>query len=198
MIEALAVDISLHKTRLRRVARAARDAQPDQDSASLLACERLMALPEYRNARTAAWYLDARSELRTRGHVARELGGPRRIVIPYVIGRGLGLWRLGTLDELSPGRFGILEPAPERQADPQRQVTPQELDLVVVPGLGFDRRGNRLGAGCGYYDRLLARLRPDTRRIGLCYESQLLDRIPAENHDIPLDLVVTQTAIYRP
>jgi 5-formyltetrahydrofolate cyclo-ligase len=198
MTEALVGDVSLQKTRLRRVLRAGRDAQPDKDAVSRAACERLLGLAAYRSARTVSWYLDARSELRTKGAVARELGGPRRIVIPYVMGQELGLWRLEALAELAPGRFGILEPPAARRCDPQRQIAPQELDLVVVPGVGFDRRGNRLGTGCGYYDRLLAQLRPDTRRIGLCYESQLLHRVPIEFHDIPMDRVVTQTAVYHP
>lgn len=198
MSEALALDVSQHKARLRRVARTVRDAQRDKDTASRLACKRLLALPEYRNARTVAWYLDIRSELRTRATVARELGGSRRIVVPYVMGPELGLWRLQALTELAPGRFGILEPGPEQQADPQRRVAARELDLVVVPGVGFDHLGNRLGAGCGYYDRLLTRLRPTALRIGLCYEAQLLDRMPVQEHDIPMDLVVTESAVYRP
>ncbi len=198
MSEALARDVPLHKARLRRAACTARDGQPHKDPVSRLACERLLALPQYHHAQTAAWYLDARSELRTRGAVARELGGPRRIVIPYVAGRELELWRLETLAELGPGRFGILEPGPGQQGDPQRRVAPRELDLVVVPGVGFDRLGNRLGAGCGYYDRLLARLRPGALRIGLCYEAQLLECIPTQAHDVPMNLVVTERAVYRP
>lgn len=70
-------------------------------------------------------------------------------------------------------------------------VDPRDLDVILVPGLAFDRRGNRLGRGAGYYDRFLARLTPRTRIIGVCFDDQILDDVPAEAHDMKMHALLT-------
>jgi 5-formyltetrahydrofolate cyclo-ligase len=72
-----------------------------------------------------------------------------------------------------------------------RLVMPSLIDLVIVPGLAFDTSGNRLGRGGGFYDRFLARLRPGTARIGVCFDLQIIDRIPHVEQDMAVDLVAT-------
>src|SRR5208282_3279592 len=81
---------------------------------------------------------------------------------------------------LAKGPFGILEPSGNKPADWE------EIDLVLVPGLAFDRTGNRLGFGKGYYDRVLPQLKKTTLTIGLGYSFQIVDKLPAEPHDVPL------------
>jgi 5-formyltetrahydrofolate cyclo-ligase len=142
------------------------------------------------------WYLDHRSELPTRHAIPGALESGKRIVIPYCHGDQLQLWLLNTLQELVPGSYGILEPPRERWGETDRSIEVMELDLVVLPGVGFDRKGNRLGNGQGYYDRLLARVRPQTTCIALCYESQLFDHVPAAPHDVPMHKVITERQIY--
>lgn len=95
--------------------------------------------------------------------------------------------------ELEPSRYGIREPAISAP-----RAAYDEIDAVLVPGLAFDERGLRLGRGGGYYDRLLPLLRPDAVRIGIAYDEQVLERIPAEDHDVEMDLVVTPTRVLRP
>ncbi|WP_395667027.1 5-formyltetrahydrofolate cyclo-ligase [Methylocella sp.] len=94
------------------------------------------------------------------------------------------LWRPG--DPLAPGRMGIFEPAPAAE--------PVDPDFLFVPLAAFDRSGNRLGYGAGFYDLTLARLRAKrpTLAVGVAYASQEADRIPAEPHDEKLDLVLTE------
>ena len=108
----------------------------------------------------------------------------------------LGLWRLEDLSELVPGTWGILEPPRARWAEPGRVVDPKTLDLVMVPGVGFDLQGGRLGNGAGYYDRLLDSIRVDTVVSGVCYESQIFTKIPMDEHDIYMDYVITEQAVY--
>ena len=79
------------------------------------------------------------------------------MAVPWCDGDDLGLWRLEAVGELEPGTWGIPEPPPSRRDELARRIAPEAIDLVVVPGLAFDRRGRRLGHGKGYYDRLLAR-----------------------------------------
>lgn len=89
---------------------------------------------------------------------------------------------------LELGSFHIEEPVGDDIVDPET------LDLIVTPGVAFDRKGNRLGRGKGYYDRLLATTK--ATKIGVAYHFQMVDSIPAEPHDVPVDIVITDRAIY--
>ncbi len=190
------------KARMRRAAYDARNAQEDKDALSQQAVARFVELPEYRVARTALWYLDCRSELRTRHALPAALASGKRIAVPYctvdeVGANKLGLWLLESMDELIVGKWKILEPPRERWGQAGKEVDPAELDIVMVPGVGFSREGGRMGNGQGYYDRLLARVRPDCALVGLCFESQLFDDLVVSPHDVFMDQVVTELAAYR-
>ena len=91
------------------------------------------------------------------------------------------------------GPFGIREPDPAR-AQP---VDPAEIDVVLVPCVVFDRHGGRCGHGAGYYDRFLAKLSPEVPRILLAFDAQEADEVVMERTDIPMDLAVTESGVYR-
>ena len=97
----------------------------------------------------------------------------------------------------SQGKWNILEPPKELWGNPDKEVTPQELDMIMVPGTGFDRSGGRMGNGQGYYDRTMEQVRPDCSLIALCYESQLFDKILVAPHDVYMDKVVTESNVYE-
>jgi 5-formyltetrahydrofolate cyclo-ligase len=201
MLNGSVADLVDAKARMRRAAYDARNAMPDKERASELAVARLVELAEYRRAATVMWYLDCRSELRTRQYLPAALASGKRIVVPYCTvdeagANKLGLWRLERVDELAVGKWKILEPPRERWDEPGKVVDPAELDLVVVPGVAFSRSGGRMGNGQGYYDRLLATVRGDCGLIGLCYECQLFDDLIAGPHDVFMDQVVTEAAVY--
>jgi len=186
---------------MRRKAYDARNEQPDKDAVSQAAVTRLMQLSEYCQAKTVLWYLDCRSELRTRHVLPEALAGSTRIIVPYCTvddagANKLGLWSLASMDELAVGKWKILEPPHARWGESGKEVEPDELDLVIVPGVAFSRRGGRMGNGQGYYDRLLTQVRADCALIGLCYESQLFDDLIIGPHDVFMDKVVTESAIY--
>jgi 5-formyltetrahydrofolate cyclo-ligase len=91
--------------------------------------------------------------------------------------------------ELKKGRFGILEPAvPDFSAE-------DGLDLIIVPGVAFDRAGRRVGRGGGFYDRLLPQYR--AVRAGICFDFQCLEAVPAEEHDARMDILVTETQFFK-
>jgi 5-formyltetrahydrofolate cyclo-ligase len=195
------LELAERKNLLRRRAYDARNAQPNKDEVSREALERFFSLPEYQHAHTIMWYIDCRSELRTRHHLPAALQSEKQIVVPYcTVDRGghnkLGLWRLESFDELVVGKWSILEPPRERWEEADRIVRAAELDLVMVPGVAFDRQGARMGNGQGYYDRLLQQVRPDCRLVGLCYESQLFDRLAVGPHDVFMHRIVTEAAVY--
>jgi len=148
------------------------------------------------------WYIDCRSELRTRHDLPEALASDKRIVVPYctVDEQGenkLGLWLLESFDELVVGKWKILEPPRDQWESPEKTVRPEELDFVMVPGVGFDRQGGRMGNGQGYYDRLLQSVRPDCTLVGVCYESQLFEELALAPHDVPLHKVVTEADVYE-
>lgn len=193
--------IAEEKNRLRRQAYDARNAEPNKDACSRKAIDRFLDLPDLVSANTVMWYIDCRSELRTQFALPDALASGKRIVVPYCTvdengDNKLGLWLLESMDELVVGKWKILEPPRDRWDDATKNVSVETLDAVMVPGVGFDRTGARMGNGQGYYDRLLERVRPDCPLIALCYECQLFDQLVVGPHDVYMDKVVTEAAVY--
>lgn len=189
------------KEQQRRIAYDARNKQPNKELLSQLICNKFIAQPAYQQAQTIMWYLHCRSEVRTLSAVIEQLNGPKKIVIPYCTidqtgHNKLGLWWLEDILELSPGTWGILEPEKTRWGEIGKEVLPEQLDLIMVPGVAFDRIGGRLGNGAGYYDKLLQQVRPETELTAVCYESQLCDRVIMEKHDIFMNTVLTEKNCY--
>lgn len=188
-----------HQTRkkaLREQAHANRNALPDKDGLSRLICHKLVELPQYQAARTVLYYVDARSEVRTRHYLPDALTHGKKIVVPYCVEGELELFHLADMDELALGMYRILEPKPELRPLPEKRVDVKELDLIVVPGVAFDRRGARMGHGFGYYDKMLWQARPEALLAALAFECQLFDEIPTESHDIFMDRLITEKAVY--
>ena len=158
--------------------------------------QRLMALPEYEGAHTIHTYVDAvPGEVKTRDFVRLSLAQGKRIAVPWVPARGRGPFRsaeIGALAELAPGPWGLLQP-PEKEAVWVDDLA-DGFDLVVVPGVAFDLRGHRIGHGGGFYDRVL--YCTQAYKVGLVYGELLLEEIPNEPHDIPVDAVVTESATH--
>ncbi len=190
------MNLAEQKRHVRQQALACREAQEDRDGLSLRIAQRLLGLAAYQHARTVMLYIGVRHEVRTRHIAADAAARGRRVVVPFCSGRELGLFELRDWDELEPCRFGLWEPALESRADPSRHVNVSDLDLVIVPGVAFDRNGARLGYGRAYYDRLLRRTRPDATLVGLAFECQLFPRVPTGRRDVPMDLVITQCGVY--
>jgi len=189
------------KKRQRSKAKAARNQQIDKEALSRIICDRFIAHPVYRQAKTVMWYSHCRSETRTQAALLRELASAKRIVVPYCTKdrqghHKLGLWWLEDVAELVPGMWGILEPPKQRWGEVGKEIVVEQLDCVLVPGVAFDRHGGRLGNGGGYYDRLLSCVRADTVLIGVCFESQLVEQVVMEAHDVAMDIVITEKAVY--
>ena len=192
-------EFQTRKAAIREQARKNRVARPDKDAVSRTIVSAFMALPEYAAAKTVLFYVDAASEVRTRHSLPDALAGGKRIVVPYCLveTNELGLFLLEDVSELVEGAYRILEPRAELRALPAKQVEPEDLDLVMVPGTAFDPSGARMGQGKGYYDRLLARARPDVPLVGIAFECQIFPEIPIAPHDVFMDLVLTEKQLYR-
>jgi 5-formyltetrahydrofolate cyclo-ligase len=136
-------------------------------------------------------FMSFRNEVNTYPIVNYCLATNRKVIIPVtdVHNKKLILSELKNLDkELGLSSFGIPEPLPRFI----RPFNASDLDLILVPGVVFDRRGYRIGYGGGYYDRFLASLDKKVVTIGLAFELQIVDRIPADPYDIPVDNIITE------
>lgn len=184
------------KKKLRDQAHEQRNAQVDKDILSERICEKLMSTFEYINANTVLWYVDVRSEVRTRQHLAKALEQRKKIAVPFCVDGFLQLFHLASMDELSLGKYRILEPRADLRDLPEKKIDPATLDLVVVPGVGFDVRGARMGHGFGYYDKLLEHVRPGIPLIALAFDCQIFQEIPVAPHDVFMTRVLTETTQY--
>ena len=157
--------------------------------------QRVWELPEIATAQVMMVFASLPNEVPTDG-IAQEawrrgvsLVYPRTVPEP----RGLILHRVRSLDELRPGRYGIREPDAQLCAT----LPPQAVDVVLMPGLAWDRGGGRLGRGAGYYDRLLASAGWQAPRCGLFFGIQEVPHVPTDQWDVPLDAVVTEREVWR-
>ena len=185
------------KNSLRRQAHDNRKAQENKDELSRRIVNAFTALPEYATAETVMFYVDVRSEVRTRFDLPTALESGKKIVVPWCNDDGeLELFHLENMDELEIGMYRILEPAQHLRNLPEKQVNVESLDLIMVPGVGFGARGARMGHGKGYYDKLLEHARKDTTLVALAFECQMFDDIPVAEHDVFMDMVITAEPIY--
>ncbi len=187
-----ATDPSTQKRALRHRMRRVRGAIPPEHRQELArrAESHLLALPEVRSAGTVMLFYSFGTEIPTSGMIERLLAGGHRVLLPYLAGQD-GMEAAVVLPGQSLVRttYGPKEP-PARVA-----VDPAEVDVVIAPGLAFDRRGHRLGYGGGHYDRYLRRLSPRAVRIGIGFAVQVVEGVPGEPEDERVDLVVTDAGV---
>ena len=157
--------------------------------------ERLFSLPEFINAKTVFFYASFRSEVETLSMIRESLKIGKKIVLPRVDKKRhrLMLYEIKDISELSPGYMEIPEPS----LSGERLVSLDDIKLVIIPGAAFDYSGNRLGYGAGYYDILLSEGERKIPVIALAYEEQLVDSIPAETHDVKVDMIVTDKSVIK-
>jgi 5-formyltetrahydrofolate cyclo-ligase len=153
----------------------------------------IRGLEVYRLAQTVMLYLDFRGEVETTELVLAALAEYKRVIIPVCNkDKTITPVEIKDLDtDLQIGTWGIREAKTDRCTP----INPMEIDLVLVPGVAFDAKGNRLGYGAGYYDRFIPSLRPGIPLVALAYETQLVPDAKPEPHDRPMDMVVTEDRI---
>ena len=188
-----ATDLRAVKAALRDRMRAVRSAIPEAEQArrSEAVARSLLAVPEASAARRVFTFLSFGSELSTAPAIAafRERGV--RVAVPVLDEDRMEAVDLPPGAALVPTPYGAMEPA-ERVGVPA-----EEIDLVVAPGLAFDRAGRRLGYGGGYFDAFLPRLRRGCAVVGICFSEQLVDEVPAGPDDRGVGLVVTDRGVVR-
>jgi 5-formyltetrahydrofolate cyclo-ligase len=159
-------------------------------SLSLLIQSRLLESREFKVAKAVALYSPVLNEVFTEQIFREALAQGKLVAYPRVRGDALEFVQVHAASELAPGAFGVLEPVGTSI------VAPASLDLAIVPGVAFDRAGYRLGYGKGFYDRGLHGPQCPVSLAGLCFEQQVINRLPAEAHDVRMDILFTEKGRY--
>lgn len=157
--------------------------------------ERLLEHPEYKNSKKILFYWSMDDEVFTKQTVIQAYNEGKEVYLPVVEGDNLRI-RLfeGAAAMVAGESFAIPEPS-----DDSPEVFIDDIDLVVVPGVAFDAQCSRMGRGKGYYDRLLSAATKEGRpyTIGVCFDFQLVPKVPVEECDKPLDCVISETSLYH-
>ncbi len=179
---------------------------------------RLFSFDPLLQARSVMIYLNLPNELPTfplindlffRGLPPEEV---RSIAVPWCDNENLRLFRLRVPErsdrtlcyfdlpqfraDFEKGAYGIWEPKRSLRSDPDREISPEDLDLILVPGLAFDRKKNRLGRGAGFYDRFFKNVLSDTILAALAFDEQILNEVPTEPHDRSMDYIFTPSMFF--
>ena len=188
--------MSKKKDELRKVMLERRAAQSEMGRAEK--CDRikkrLFLQPEFTGAGSIMFYLAKDEEVRTEDVIRQALLRGKMVLVPLVRRdeRRLVPSILTDYDrQLTEGSFGILEPKKEDV----HPFPPSEIELVIVPGVAFDKKGGRIGFGGGFYDNFLSGL--PAYRIGLAYEMQIVEELSLDEWDEPLDMIITEERVYR-
>lgn len=136
----------------------------------------------FKSAETVLVYYSIAGEPDTHTVLDRWLSMGKRVVLPVVVDDSLILKEYCP-EKMTKGAFNIMEPSADSET-----VSPSDIDFAVIPGVAFDRRGNRLGHGKGYYDRLLPEL--SCKKCGVAFEEAVIDEVPCDEWDFPMDLVI--------
>lgn len=134
-------------------------------------------------------YVSTPNEVPTYAIIEKALEDGKTVSVPRVSGKGEmhAIPIQSTATDLIPGHFGIMEPKPYLN-----RISPREMDLILVPGLLFDRKGYRIGYGGGYYDKYLAKVSTDCKTIGLAYDQQITNNLPHDSFDKKVMLIITE------
>ena len=164
---------------------------------SLKITKKLTAMEIIKSSETVMAYMDFRNEVATMDLIKFCILHGKRVALPRIERGEKGQKDINAyeihdvLSDTEPGFYGIMEPV----RNTENLVRPEEIDIVLVPGVAFSEDRYRIGYGAGFYDRFLKRLRADCAKVGMAFEFQVLKSIPVEEHDVPLDMIVTEKRI---
>jgi len=167
---------------------------PEQKELKELAIKkRLFNVVDFKKANNILFYASFRSEVDTIACIQDALRMNKKVALPVVNikHKTLELFEIKDLSELAPGYMGIPEPIIRKR----RRMVLADFDIAIVPGIGFDVTGNRLGYGAGYYDRLLSNSKDHFITIALAFEEQIVPHIPKEIHDVQVDKIITEKRV---
>ena len=162
----------------------------EKSGKSAIIKDRLFNEEEFKRARVVMFYVSLKDEVDTFIMIDEALKAGKRIAVPVILkeeNRLIAGEIHNRLEDLESQHFGIYQPRQDRV----KEIPLDDIDLVVVPGVAFDRKNIRLGRGHGYYDRFLSGLPKRTKTIGLAFDFQVLKDLPQDLHDVPVSKIIT-------
>ena len=183
------------KKDLRKRILSIRNNMPGEDvvNNSRIIRDKIIGLDVYKQSKVIFIYMDFKNEVMTSDLIKHMLSEKKRVVVPYTdtISTVLIPSEITGESDLKLNSFGYSEP---KKVSP---VNIEEIDLVIVPGVVFDKNLNRIGFGKGYYDRILNKLKASARKVAVAHDFQVLEEIPAEEHDVKMDMIITEKSIMK-
>ncbi len=157
--------------------------------------QRLINFGPYKESKNILSYLSFGSEVTTNDIIDYSISQEKKVSVPLCIKETTEMvaCSFSTWQDISKGTYGILEP----NKSSLRIVDRTTIDLILVPGAAFDKLGNRVGYGAGYYDRFLNRANKNTCTVALAFSLQLVSKIPRGLFDVPLDYIITEDGIIK-
>ena len=171
----------MNKSELRSIMLKKREVIKDKELLSLRITDNIINLDIYKIAKVIALYNSLLSEVDTSYLISKSLNN-KIVLLPKITNSHMIFIKIDSSTKYTKSKLGILEPIGEEYTG--------NIDLIIVPGIAFDKKGNRLGFGMGYYDKYLSN--KDIYKIGICFSEQLVDNVPINKLDIPVNLVVTE------
>ena len=177
------------KNRIRKEILALRKAMPIclLEEKSKIISEKVIAHMEYQNAELVLCYIDAKNEVNTRYIINYAWENGKKVAVPRVCGDLMKFYLISSYDDLESGYFDIMEP--KKQCVEVTEIP--EKSVVIMPGVAFDKKGNRIGYGKGYYDKYFAKY-PNVYKIAIAFSVQIVPEIPTDELDINAHCVITE------
>jgi 5-formyltetrahydrofolate cyclo-ligase len=176
---------NLDKPQLRRFSRSKLNSIDNKSALAKKACNQILLSPEFKNAKSILAYYPLDHELNSIYLLKQILASKKKLYLPFSQSHNIG--QVTNLKNLSTDEIGLKVPKKVERSVP-------EIDLIILPGLAFDKFGYRLGYGSGWYDIFLSQLRLENIvLIGLTFDLLILEELPIKNHDIPVDILATES-----
>lgn len=181
------------KSKIRKEIRIIRESltKEEVDNKSKVITEKFLESEEYKKAKIIMSYMSIKNEIDMETINKKILEDGKKLVLPVMIKEKTTIRavEVDNICEMATMAFGVKEPKGGKE------IMISEIDLIVVPGVAFDKNGNRIGFGKGFYDRFL--YKTEVKKIALCYDFQIIDEIESERHDTPVEMILTEKNEYR-
>lgn len=184
------------KTLRKNILAKREDLDPNyRELASEKIIQKVMELEEFKRAKTIMTFVSFSSEVDTLTFIDECWKLGKRVATPLAVmkTKELLIYEINNWKQLQPGVYGILEPIPAKD----RLIKPGEIDLVINPGVAFDTELNRMGYGGGFYDRFYHKLNKSCIRVAIGFEMQIVEEVPTDQYDIPVDMLITEKRIIK-
>lgn len=190
------MDIKLEKKKIRDKILEERKKLNSQniEEISDIIINKVKDLDSYHKSKNIFIYVDFKNEVETKKFIKYMLSDNKKVIIPYTDTKNTNIIpvEIKNLEEdVKVSSYGYLEPN-----NNETSIDIDKIDLIIVPGVAFDKRLNRIGFGKGYYDRILQNKAKNSNVVAIAFEFQVMESIPYDKHDIKMDMIITEKNIY--